>query len=105
VTVAYATSDGTAASGSDYATTAGTLSFDAGMMSRTFTVPILNDTLDEANETVALTLSGPGGGATLGTPSTALLTIVDNDPAGSVGPQGDRRKPLGIGYPPRSSSR
>jgi hypothetical protein len=88
----------------DYFATSGVLTFGAGMMSRTFTVPILNDTLDEPSETVTLTLSSPGGGATLGTPSTARLTIVDNDPAGPVAPQGERRKGLGIGYP-RSSSR
>src|SRR5436309_4688249 len=78
VTVDYATSDGTATDGSDYIATSGTLTFTAGQTSGTFTIPIINDALDEPNETVILTLSNPTGGATLGTRSTAVLTIVDN---------------------------
>ena len=48
----------------------GTLSFAAGgtpttVRTRTFTIPILNDTLVEGIETVNLTLSAPAGGAAL----------------------------------------
>lgn len=79
VTVDYATSDGSATAGADYTAAAGTLVFGAGQTSKTFTVDILNDTSDESNETVNLTLSNPTGGASLGVLNTALLTIVDND--------------------------
>src|SRR5213076_1638934 len=82
VTVDYATSNGTAAAGSDYTAKSGTLSFAAGQTSKTFTIPIINDTLHESDETVNLTLSNPTGGATLGTPDTAVLTIIDNDSGG-----------------------
>jgi CSLREA domain-containing protein len=78
-TVGYTTSNGTAIAGKDYTATSGTLSFAANETSKTFTVAITNDTLDEADETVKLTLSSPTGGVILGTPSTALLKIVDND--------------------------
>lgn len=81
VTVDYATSDSTATTGNDYTTKSGTLIFKAGQTSKTFNIPIINDKLHEANETVNLTLSNPTGGATLGTPSTSTLTIVDNDSA------------------------
>src|SRR5437762_3520802 len=77
VTVDYATSNGTAAAGSDYTAKSGTLSFAAGVTSKTFAIPIVKDTLDESDETVSLTLSNPTGGAILGTPDTAVLTITD----------------------------
>ncbi len=79
VTVSYTTSNGTATAGQDYTTTSGTLTFGANETSKTFTVPITNDTVDEANETVNLALSNPTGGATSGAPNTAVLTIIDDD--------------------------
>jgi hypothetical protein len=83
VTVDYQTADGAvspATQGSDYTQASGTLTFAPGVASRTFSVPILPDTLDEGTETVDLTLQNPGGGALLGTPSTAVLNILDNEP-------------------------
>ena len=84
VGVSYATSNGTATAGSDYTTTSGTLSFADGEVSKTFTIPITNDTLVESNETINLTLSSPTGGASLGSQSTAVLTIQDNDAPGAL---------------------
>ncbi len=85
VTVNYATvAGGTATAGTDYLTTAGTLTFNANEASKTFTVPLVNDKLDEPNKTVNLALSNPTSGATLGTPSTAVLTITDNDVPGLI---------------------
>lgn len=78
VSVVYATSNGTATAGSDYTAKTGTLSFAAGVSSQTFTIPITNDTLSEANETITLILSNPTD-ATLGTPANATLTILDDD--------------------------
>ncbi len=78
VTVNYATSDGTAAAGADYTAASGTLTFNPGQTSQTFSVPILPDSDSEADETVTLTLSGPTN-ATLGAPASATLTIVDDD--------------------------
>lgn len=80
VTVDYITADGTALAGSDYVTTSGTLTFTPGVTSQTFSVPILDDEIDEPAETVSLTLSGPLL-AVLGTPITAVLTIVDDNDA------------------------
>jgi hypothetical protein len=78
--VDYATSDGTALAGQDYAATGGTLSFAAGETTKTFSVPVTNDALNEDNETVNLKLSNPTGGISLGTQSAATLTIIDDDP-------------------------
>ena len=80
VGVSYATSNGTATAGSDYTSTSGTLSWASGDASnKTFSVPILDDSAYEGSETVNLTLSSPTGGATLGSPSTAVLNIIDDN--------------------------
>jgi hypothetical protein len=78
-TVNYATSPGSALAPDDYTAVSGTLSFAAGVLSKTFTVPITNDTLGEGNETVFLSLSNVAG-AYLGPRATAVLTITDNEP-------------------------
>ncbi len=79
VTVDYSTSDETATAPADYTATSGTLSFTAGQTSKTFTVPIINDSLYEANETFTAFLASPSG-ATI-TTATATVTINDNDTA------------------------
>lgn len=77
----FATSDGTASSttNADYTATSGTLTFFDGDTQETFEVAIIEDGVDEPDETVNLTLSNVTGGATLGSPSTAVLTLTDND--------------------------
>jgi phosphatidylethanolamine-binding protein (PEBP) family uncharacterized protein len=77
-TVDYATADGSAVAGTDYTATSGTLSFADGEASQTFSVPILEDGLNEGDEAIVLTLSGASG-ADLGPVSEAQLTISDND--------------------------
>jgi len=81
VDVTCTTSNGTAAAESDYTTTTEILTFDNGVINQTFSIPITDDTLYEGDETVHLSLSDPTGGATLDALNTAVLTIVDNDPA------------------------
>jgi hypothetical protein len=80
-TVHFATANGTAKAGSDYTAVDQTVTFAAGETSKTVPVPITDDTVHEANETVQLSLSSPSSGATLGSPSSATLTITDNDVA------------------------
>ena len=79
VGVTYATSDGTATAGLDYTATSGILAFAVNQTTKTFTIPVTNDTTVEGNETINLTLSNPTGGAALGAQNTAQLTISDND--------------------------
>ena len=79
-TVNYATSDGSAQSGADYVPASGTLTFNPGVVSQTFTVTIVDDGLADADETVLLNLSNPTGPITIGPQSTAVLTILGNRP-------------------------
>jgi hypothetical protein len=72
----YTTANGTALSGSDYTSTAGSLVFNSGVTSQNITIPILNDSINEADETFTLTLTNPTN-ASLGTISTATTTITD----------------------------
>lgn len=44
---------------------------------KSVTITIVDDGTDESNETFILKLQGPTGGASLGTPSSASVTIVD----------------------------
>jgi len=81
--VNFATSDGTATAGSDYAETSGTLTFTLGQTIKTIIVPVIDDSIDENTETVNLTLSNPTG-FSLGGKNTALLTILDNDPPPTI---------------------
>ena len=79
VTVQYATADGTAVSPDDYtAIPLTTLTFASGTISQTFTVEVVNDALFEEDEFVGLVLSTPSN-ATLGTPASGALTIVDDE--------------------------
>ncbi len=83
VTVRYGTRDGTATAGQDYRAISGTLTFGPGEVRKTFTVTILQDTVDEPDETFVLELSNPTGGATLDDPDQATVTIRDDDVAPS----------------------
>jgi Tol biopolymer transport system component len=80
ITVDYATVDGTATAGSDYTAVSGTLNFPEGTFSRTITIPIFDDQLIEGSEQFSISLSNPTGEVDLGTPSSATVTITDNDP-------------------------
>jgi hypothetical protein len=80
VRVDYATSDGTATAGQDYTATSGTLIFPDGVVTQNFTVPILDDVIDETTEIATLKLTNVTGGGSLGGQSEVSLAIVDNDP-------------------------
>jgi hypothetical protein len=77
VTVDYATSNGTARSGSDYRTKAGTVTIPAGSTSGVVSVVVLSDKVREANETQRVTLSSPSN-ATV-SDGSGLGTIVNDD--------------------------
>jgi uncharacterized delta-60 repeat protein len=78
--VNFATSSETATAGSDFAAARGTLSWAArDSASKTISLDITNDGVDESDETLSVTLSNPSG-AVLGSNSMASVIIVDDDP-------------------------
>ena len=83
MTARYATANGTATAPGDYtAIAATTLTFAPGQTSKTITVAVKGDTLDEANETFFVNLSSAVN-ATIAD-GQGLGTIRDDDPAPSM---------------------
>ncbi|HEX4900269.1 MAG TPA: CHRD domain-containing protein, partial [Pyrinomonadaceae bacterium] len=94
--VSYATSDtaglancnvinGIASSRCDYAASVGTINFAAGEASKTISIPIVDDAYAEGPETFTITLSNPSG-LVLGPPTTAAITINDNETVNGPNP-------------------
>ena len=86
VTVDYATSDGSAEAGSDYAETSGVLTFDPLETTGVISVPVNDDSLAEPDETFTLTLSNLSNAVLANDlPLVAATgTIEDNEPTVSV---------------------
>jgi uncharacterized repeat protein (TIGR03806 family) len=82
VSATYSMSDGSAVVGADYAATTGTVVFSAGAMTKTISVDVVGDTVDEGNETLTITLSAPSGAMLARASATG--TIIDDD--SSTGP-------------------
>ena len=61
VSVDYATADGSAVAGEDYSAASGTLTFNAGETTKTVSVAVLDDVVNDGEETLTLTLSNPAG--------------------------------------------
>ena len=79
VTVNYAVTGTATGSGTDYSLANGTLTISAGATSGTIDISsIIDDPIDEANETVIVTLSSPSN-ATLGSDDAHTYSITDND--------------------------
>ena len=81
VTVAYATANGTAAAGSDYVATSGTLTFAPGVTTQVIMVTIASDTTVEADETVLVNLTGASNAVIGDAQGVATLTNDDAVPS------------------------
>jgi probable HAF family extracellular repeat protein len=93
VTVDYFTSDlppeeydplVIATAGVDYQARSGTLSFAPGETSRTISVPIIGDALEEASEYFRLSIDNPSANAVIDWTASAFGEIVDDDGPGKV---------------------
>ncbi len=78
--VHYEASGGSATAGVDYTLTPGDLTFDPGVTTQTFDVPVTDSGLVATDQTVDLTLT-PASGAGIGPIGTAVLTLVTDDPS------------------------
>ena len=78
--VANATADSEAAAAGDYIATSGTVTISAGGRTTTVAVTVVDDAIDEPDETFTVTLSTPSGAAISSTGGSATVTILDNDP-------------------------
>ncbi len=77
VAVGFSTVDATARAGQDYVASRGTVTFAAGELSKTVSVPIIGDETFEADERFGLNLSGATG-AIIGR-AAGIGTIVNDD--------------------------
>jgi hypothetical protein len=92
VSVSYSVTDGTATvAGNDYtvANATGTLNWaDGDSSAKTIDITVKGDLNIEPDETVNFAISNPQGGASLGTPASAVLTITNDDAETAISPSG-----------------
>ena len=81
--VRFRTSNGTSLEDLDYAEASGLLLFAPGETSKAITVSVVNDAVEEADESLTITLYAAAGAA-LGDTPAAMLAIVDDDAKVSV---------------------
>ena len=78
VSVTYATANGTATAGTDYAAVGGSVTFPAGTTSQTVNVTVNGDTTVEPNETFVVNLSAPSGATILDAQGVGTITNDDS---------------------------
>ena len=94
VTVQYATSEGTATAANDFTAMSGTLTWaDGDIAEKSFAIAIRNDADNESDEKFSVTLSSPGGGATVDGATSFEVTVTNDDaivapPSGNSGSGG-----------------
>ena len=77
VTVGFATADGSALAGSDYANTSGTVTFAPGEQTKTVSIPVVGDTKSEPDENFTVRLLSPSN-ATIAD-GEGVVTITNDD--------------------------
>jgi hypothetical protein len=88
VTVSYATSNGTAVAGSDYTGASGTLTWASGDgASKMISIPISDAKPFSGDKSFEITLSDATGGASVGTHSSMIATIIGAAAAAPGSPQ------------------
>ncbi len=96
ITVPWSTGGGTATAGTDYTVASGTVTFAPGETSKTITVCVNGDYLDEPNETFEVNLGTPTGPAVVPPGTKSVVTIIDDDRNGSFSCQATGVRLLGL---------
>jgi beta-glucosidase len=79
ITVAYATADGTAKAGEDYEAASGTLTFAPGETEKAIAVKAIDDSVDEPNEALTVSISDPSPGVLASPRTQTVVTVLDDD--------------------------
>jgi GH24 family phage-related lysozyme (muramidase) len=82
INASYTTTNGTAATGKDYSASTGTITLAAGQTCTEIEVGIIDDQLDEPNETFQISLSNAQNATATG--GAGVVTIEDNDNPPSI---------------------
>ena len=99
VSVLWQTEDRTAIAGADYQAARGVLTIPAGETSGTLRVPLLDDRLDESDETLAVRFSAPDGAALASDEATGTILDDDAPPALLVGDASASEADGALGFP------
>jgi hypothetical protein len=78
-TIDYATTNGTALAGTDYAASSGTLTFNDGVAQAAILVPLMRNTNVTGDLNFTLGFSNPSSGAQIGTPGMSTVILQDVD--------------------------
>jgi endoglucanase len=89
----------TAVDGIDFTSVKGMLDFPVGVASESFTVPIVDHGVTSIAKTIQVSLFGPSP-IGMASPSTSVLTILNNDPT----PAHDPQNPLDLAVAPSTSN-
>jgi hypothetical protein len=84
LSVSYATANGSATAGRDYTHISGTLDFAEGELRKYLTIPIRDDRIDEADETINLILANLDTAAAPAVLSATVIKVLDNDASPGV---------------------
>jgi hypothetical protein len=93
ISVNFSTANGTAIAGVNFTAVSGTLTFPPGVMTQTFSVPIIPTTAIVGNKQFTVQLSSPSPGVQLNA-SVATVTIVDSQTSSSPPTSTDTLPPV-----------
>lgn len=83
--ITYTATGGTATNTEDYTLVSGVVTVPAGSQSATFSFPLINDLIDESDETIEISLSSPSANTKIGTNNQQTFTITDDDDGPTIG--------------------